>query len=80
MKRSNTKNVLSIGSTFTIIGFLVVEVLTSLFDVEIKDHRDLQSLLVVAYLILRIFYYKLDSKDKDEKIAELEQQLRKKES
>ena len=80
MKRSNIKNVLSISSIIAIIGFLVVEVLTSLFDVEIKDHRDLQSLLVVAYLILRIFYYKLDSKDKDEKIAALEQQLRKKES
>lgn len=80
MKRSNIKNLLDTGSTIAILGFVVIEVLTSLFDVDIKDHRDLQNLSVVAYLILRVFYYKLDGKDKDEKIAELENQLRKKES
>lgn len=80
MKRSNIKKILSITSTLAIAAFLVVEILTDFLDVTIKDHRDLQNLLVVAYLILRVFYYKLDSKDKDEKIAELEHELRKKDS
>lgn len=78
MKREQIKKILAAIANIALLGFGIVFIATKFFSVEIKDAQDLQSLLVVIYLVFKLIFFTMDSKDKEKRIHELERQLKEK--
>lgn len=75
MKKNNIKLILKCISYISLIAFGILYLLDTFFDVQFSDNSSLRQALVVVYLITSLYYYKMDLKDKNERIKELEHRL-----
>ena len=80
MDRALIKKLLVAIANISLLGFGIVFISTKFFAVKINDAQELQSLLVVIYLVFKLIFFTMDSKDKDKRIQELEQQVNEKNS
>jgi hypothetical protein len=75
MKKNNIKLILKSISYISLITFTILYLLYTFFDVQFSDNSSLRQAFVVVYLITSLNYYKMELKDKNERIKELEQRL-----
>ena len=75
MKKNNIKLILESISYISLIAAAIIYLLDSFFDVQFSDNSGLRQAFVVVYLITSLYYYKMDLKDKNERIKELEHRL-----
>jgi hypothetical protein len=75
MKKNNIKLILKSISYISIIAFAILYLLDTFFDIQFSDNSGLRQAFVVVYLITSLYYYKMELKDKNERIKELEQRL-----
>jgi|SaaInl59LU_5_DNA_1037362.scaffolds.fasta_scaffold19970_2 hypothetical protein len=75
MKKNNIKLILESISYISLIAAAILYLLDSFFDVQFSDNSGLRQAFVVVYLITSLYYYKMDLKDKNERIKELEHRL-----
>lgn len=72
------KKGLKIISDLSIIAFGLLIVSSKFIDLGYFNSPDFTNILVIIYLISSLYYYKMELKDKDSKIQELEHSLKKK--
>ena len=75
MKRSSIKTILKNLSFISLIAFGILYILERFFDIQFTDNNSLRQAFVVIYLITSLYYYKMELKDKNDKIRELEHRL-----
>ena len=75
MKRNSIKLILKYISYISLFAFGILYLLDTFFDVQFSDNNGLRQTFVLAYLISSLYYYKMDLKDKNERIRELEHRL-----
>jgi hypothetical protein len=75
MKKNNIKLILKCISYISLIAFGILYLLDTFFDVQFSDNSSIRQAFVVVYLITSLYYYKMDFKDKNERIKELEHRL-----
>ncbi|KOY51617.1 hypothetical protein [Polaribacter dokdonensis] len=75
MKKNNIKLILKCISYISLIAFGILYLLDTFFDVQFSDNSSIRQAFVVVYLITSLYYYKMDLKDKNERIKELEHRL-----
>lgn len=72
------KKGLKIISDLSIIAFGLLIVSSKFIDLGYFNSPDFTNILIIIYLISSLYYYKMELKDKDSKIQELENSLKKK--
>lgn len=75
MKKNSIKLILKCISYISLIAFGILYLLDTFFDVQFSDNSSIRQAFVVVYLITSLYYYKMDLKDKNERIKELEHRL-----
>jgi hypothetical protein len=75
MKKNNIKLILKSISYISIIAFAILYLLDTFFDIQFSDNSGLRQAFVVVYLITSLYYYKMELKDKNVRIKELEHRL-----
>ncbi|MEN8702566.1 MAG: hypothetical protein ABF311_03935 [Polaribacter sp.] len=75
MKKNNIKLILESISYVSLIAAAILYILDSFFEVQFSDKNSLRQAFVVVYLITSLYYYKMELKDKNERIKELEQRF-----
>jgi hypothetical protein len=74
---NSIKLILKYLSDISIISFGVLYIIDKLFDLEISENGDVKNILILVYAVSTIIYYKMELKDKNAKIQELEIKLKK---
>ncbi|WP_296634050.1 hypothetical protein [Polaribacter sp.] len=74
MKKNNIKLILESISYISLITAAILYILDLFFEVQFSDNNSLRQAFVLVYLITSL-YYKMELKDKNERIQELDQRL-----
>ena len=75
MKRNNIKTILKSLSFISLIAFAILYILERFFDIQFTNDNDLRQAFVIIYLIASLYYHRMELKDKNDKIQELEHRL-----
>lgn len=78
MKRSSIKRLLKSISDICILCFGLLFINSKIDLFEVNEEQNLMNLFVVLYLILSVFFYRMELKDKDGIIQDLERKLNEK--
>lgn len=74
---NSIKLILKYLSDISIISFGVLYIIDKLFDLEISENGDVKNILILVYVVSTIIYHKMELKNKNAKIQELEIKLKK---
>ena len=72
------KRILKTISVFSILIFLILFIGSRITKIEIFNNVDIRNIFVIIYLITSLYYYKIDSKEKNNEIQKLKSELKKK--
>ena len=77
MKTNSIKLILKYLSDISMVSFGVLYIIDKLFDIEISKNGDVKNILILFYLASTLIYHKMELKDKNARIQELEVKLKK---
>ena len=72
------KRILKTISVICILIFLILLIGSRISKIEIFNNVDLRNICVIIYLITSLYYYKIESKEKNDEIQKLKSELKKK--